>query len=212
MTDVTIHDRKPPIVVLRERLPSAVTSPQRADRHRPRSFHPRLGDLGPGQSRAAGLCFQSLWLACMRACRDNLLPDGREGAIVPYKSNAQWIPMYQGLLKRFRQSGQCKWITANVVRQGEVFEHWIDENGEHFRHVPGISDGVAPSSKSYAAALTKDGAFYVAVMTLAEINKVKAMSKASREDSPLAAMAGRNDEEDCLAPPQQIVARRPRHL
>ena len=39
-------------------------------------------------------------------------------AIVPFKSNAQWIPMYQGLLKKFRQSGECKWITANVVRRG----------------------------------------------------------------------------------------------
>ena len=99
--------------------------------------------------------FQSLWLACMRACRDNLLPDGREGAIAPFKSNAQWIPMYQGLLKKFRASGQCKWITSNVVRQGEEFSHWIDQDGEHFRHVPGVSDGVAPVELVYAAALTE---------------------------------------------------------
>ena len=55
--------------------------------------------------------------------------------------------------------------------EGEVFEHWIDQTGEHFKHVPGISDGVAPVELVYAAALTKDGAFYVAVMTMAEINK-----------------------------------------
>ena len=35
--------------------------------------------------------WQSLWLACMRACRDGLLPDGREGAIVPFKDQATWI-------------------------------------------------------------------------------------------------------------------------
>lgn len=185
MTDVTIHDRKPPIVVLRERLI------ERRDELRnaltdidPDHFIRALVTSAQVNPELQACSFQSLWLACMRACRDGLLPDGREGSIVPFKSNAQWIPMYQGLLKKFRQSGECKWITANVVREGEIFEHWIDQTGEHFKHVPGISDGVAPVELVYAAALTKDGAFYVAVMTMAEINKVKAMSKASREDSP----------------------------
>jgi recombination protein RecT len=130
-----------------------------------------------------GCQFQSIWLACMRACRDNLLPDGREGAIVPYRDKATWIPMYQGLLKRFRASGQCHWITAEVVRKGEPFERWIDQHGEHFRHVP-EGDEAMPIEKVYAAAITKDGAFYAAVLSIGEINKIKAMSKTSREDSP----------------------------
>ncbi len=181
---VTTDNRKPPIVVLRERLEARSNELKNA-----------LTDVSPEQFIRAlitsaqvnpdlqACSFQSIWLACMRACRDNLLPDGREGAIVPYKSTAQWIPMYQGLLKRFRQSGECKWIGADVVREGEVFEHWIDQGGEHFKHVPD-GDEKAAIVKVYAAALTKDGAFYVAVMSISEINKIKAMSKASRDDSP----------------------------
>jgi recombination protein RecT len=119
----------------------------------------------------------------MKACRDNLLPDGREGAIVPYKGSATWIPMYQGLLKRFRQSGEAKWIGADVVREGEVFEHWVDERGEHFRHVPGDNEKAA-IVRVYAAATTKDGGFYLAVMSAGEIEKIRAMSRAGREDSP----------------------------
>src|SRR4029077_13571026 len=86
--------------------------------------------------------------------------------------------------KKFRASGECKWITANVVREGEVFEHWIDQRGEHFKHVPSMSDGVATVELVYAAALTKDDAFYVAVMTMAEINKIKTISRTTRDDSP----------------------------
>ena len=127
--------------------------------------------------------WQSLWLACMRACRDGLLPDGREGAIVPFKGQATWIPMYQGLLKRFRRSGQFRWIKADIVRQGEEFHHFIDEHGEHIRHVPGDSID-APIVKIYAMATTKDGGVFVTVMPIAEVNKIKAMSKATREDSP----------------------------
>ena len=47
--------------------------------------------------------------------------------------------MYQGLLRRFRRSGNFKWVKADVVREGEEFAHYIDEAGEHFRHVPGDS-------------------------------------------------------------------------
>jgi len=185
MTDTsvaTVH--KAPIVVMRERLverkgelKAALTDID------PDHFIRALVTSAQVNPELQACSFQSLWLACMRACRDGLLPDGREGAIVPYKSNAQWIPMYQGLLKRFRQSGQCRWIGADIVRQGEVFEHYVDEMGEHFKHVPGGNE-TASIEKVYAAALTKDGAFYVAVMGMSDINKVRAVSKASREDAP----------------------------
>jgi recombination protein RecT len=185
MTDTsTAVATKPPIIVLRERLES-----------RKPELAAALTDISPDQFIRAlvtsaqinpelqACSWQSLWLACMRACRDQLLPDGREGAIVPFKSTATWIPMYQGLLKRFRQSGQFKWITAGIVRTGERFEHYIDEAGEHFLHVPGdLFD--APMEKIYAMATTKDGGFFVTVMPLAEANKIKAMSRASREDAP----------------------------
>ena len=127
--------------------------------------------------------WQSLWLACMRACRDGLLPDGREGAIVPFKSQATWIAMYQGLLKRFRRSGTFRWVKADVVRQGEEFYHFVDEHGEHIRHTPG-DNFESPIVKVYAMATTKDGGIFVNVMSIAEANKIKAMSKATRDDAP----------------------------
>ena len=186
MTDTSLvqQDRKPPIVVMRERLEARRGELAKALTDiNPDHFIRALITSAQVNPDLQACSFQSLWLACMRACRDNLLPDGREGAIVPYKSNAQWIPMYQGLLKRFRQSGMAKWITSDVVREGETFEHWVDQTGEHFKHIP-EGDEAAPITKVYAAALTTDGAFYVAVMSITEINKIKAMSRASRDDSP----------------------------
>src|SRR4029077_18793734 len=117
----------------------------------------------------------SLWNACMRAAQDGLLPDGREGAIVPYKDKAQWMPMTQGLLKRFRNSGQFKSITAGIVREGEPFEHWVDENGEHMKHVP--SDGDGKPVKAYAVATMISGGTMIKVMGLADIEKRRKSSK-----------------------------------
>jgi phage RecT family recombinase len=125
----------------------------------------------------------SLLNALLKCARDGLLPDGVEAAIVPFKQQASYIPMYQGLLRRFRRSGQFKWIKADLVRKGEEFTHYVDENGEHFRHTPG-ADFDAPVEKVYALATTKDGGIFITVMTIQEVNKIKAMSKASRDDAP----------------------------
>ena len=184
MTDI-VPANKPPIVILREKLEARRDELAKALTDvTPDQFIRALVTAAQIDTNLQACSWQSIWLAAMRACRDGLLPDGREGSIVPFKDKATWIPGYQGLLKRFRRSGECKWITANVVRQGETFEHWIDQNGEHFKHVPGVSDGVAPVELVYAAALTKDDAFYCSVLTMAEINKIKAESRTAREDSP----------------------------
>lgn len=128
--------------------------------------------------------WQSVWLACMRACRDGLLPDGVEGALVPYKDKATWIPMYRGLLRKFQESGQYKWINASCVYEGDDFEHWIDEHGEHLRHKPSDTYDDAKIVRVYAIATTKDGGVFITVMPRKEIDKIRKHSRASREDAP----------------------------
>jgi recombination protein RecT len=128
----------------------------------------------------------SLLLACLKAAHDGLLPDSRDGVILPYRDNnqrsptrgqmiAQWQPMIGGLMKRFRNSGQFKSILAGIVREGEPFEYWIDENGEHLHHRPGYE---GKPIKAYAIAKTKDGGTFIRVMSKAEIDKRRAVSKA----------------------------------
>jgi recombination protein RecT len=120
----------------------------------------------------------------MRAAQDGLLPDGKDAAIVAYKQKAQYLPMYQGLLRKFRNSGQFKWITAGIAYEGEVFEHWIDENGEHFKHVPSNDSADRKMKRVYALATTKDGGIFISDLSPADINKRRAMSRAARDDAP----------------------------
>jgi recombination protein RecT len=127
---------------------------------------------------------RSLWIACMRCAQDGLLPDGTEAAIVPYKSKASYLPMYRGLLKKFRNSGQFKWVTAGIAYEGEVFEHWIDENGEHFKHVPSNDNADRKVKRIYALATTQDGGVFISDLSVADINKRRAMSRAARDDAP----------------------------
>lgn len=132
----------------------------------------------------------SFFNACLRAAQDGLLPDGREGAIVAYKDRktgkllAQWMPMYQGILKKVRNSGELKWTTAQVVYEGDDFVHWIDDTGEHFEHRPaGKSE---KPFRIYSAATTLEGACYIEVMTVAQVKRVQAVSRAKSEYGPWA--------------------------
>jgi recombination protein RecT len=90
--------------------------------------------------------------------------------------------MVQGMILRFQRSGQFKWINAGIVREGELVEHWITQEGEHFRHVPGYNIK-APITKVYALATTKDGGSFVNVMAIGDADKRKNMSRTTREDS-----------------------------
>ncbi|MGY3588021.1 recombinase RecT [Bradyrhizobium sp. USDA 4350] len=132
----------------------------------------------------------SFFNAALKAAQDGLLPDGREGAIVDYKDNktgkvlAQWMPMYQGLLKKVRNSGEFKWMTAQIVYEGDLFKHWIDTEGEHFEHEPaGLTERPL---KAYSAVTTKSGGAFVEVMTMAQVAKVRAASRVKSEYGPWA--------------------------
>jgi recombination protein RecT len=184
MTDTAIAPRKDSLLIMREYLEQRRDQLQAAASDIPAQ---RIIDAAITAAALNPDIFecsrQSIMQALLRACRDGLLPDGIEGVIVPFKKQATWIRTYVGLLRQFRRSGQFKWIKADVVREGDEFDHFVDEHGEHFRHRARDSFS-APITKAYAAAITKDDGFFVTVMTLQEINKHKAKSRATRDDAP----------------------------
>lgn len=123
---------------------------------------------------------KSLFMECVKAASDGLLPDGREGAIVPrWNSQARckvavWQPMVAGLMKLARNSGQIASISSQVVYKGEKFRVVLgdDETIEHERDLEfaGSDDIVA----AYAVARLKDGSEPIReVMTWKQIEKVR---------------------------------------
>jgi recombination protein RecT len=132
---------------------------------------------------ATDVSFNSLWVALLQSCRDQLLPDGVHGAIYPFKREAKWIPMVRGLIDRFQRSGEFKWITANFHREDDrAWDVWVDENGQHFLHRPGPGEGKV--IETYAAATTQSGGFFVTIVTEPDMIRIKNVSRARSEDAP----------------------------
>lgn len=131
---------------------------------------------------------KSLLLACLRAANDGLMPDGREGAFVVFKDKkrgvklAQWMPMYQGLLKKVRNTGELRSISANVVYERDHFDYQLGDD-ERIVHKPAMGERGKPIAV-YAVAHLKDGAIAREVMDANAIRQVQTASRATAEGSP----------------------------
>lgn len=128
----------------------------------------------------------SLLSAAMDAANDGLLPDGREGAMVIYNTKqgngwikkVQWMPMVFGVLKKIRNSGELKSITARLVYGGDHFRYWIDEHGEHIQYEAADNPDKSIFRRAFALAITKDDGRYIEVMDAEDVEKVRAISRA----------------------------------
>jgi recombination protein RecT len=127
---------------------------------------------------------RSLFAACMKAAQDGLLLDGRESAPVIFNTKdrgkvVQYMPMVGGILKKIRNSGELASISANVVYDKDFFEYELGDN-EQITHKPFLGDERGKPIAVYAVAKTKDGAIYREVMSVSDVEKVRASSRAGK--------------------------------
>ena len=125
---------------------------------------------------------QSLLQSCRKAAADGLLIDGREAVLIPFGKSITYIPMYLGILKKVRQSGELKSITIEVVRENDEFSYWVDELGQHLKHVPARKNR-GEMELVYAVAVLKDGGTQIEVMDEEKIHKVRGASKSAGSSS-----------------------------
>lgn len=126
---------------------------------------------------------KSLLGSTMRAAQDGLLCDGREAALVIFNSKegkkVQYMPMVGGILKKIRNSGELASISAQVVYDKDHFEYELGDN-ESITHKPFLGEDRGKQIAVYAVAKTKDGAIYREVMSVADVEKVRAASRAGK--------------------------------
>lgn len=120
-----------------------------------------------------------------------LVPDGREAALVPFKSKVDnnWInkcqamPMVFGLIKMVRRSGEVSDVRAHIVYQNEVdgghFSYIVGDE-ERLEHSPILFGDKGPAVAAYAIAKLKDGNIVREFMSAAEIDVVRRSSSAQK--------------------------------
>lgn len=102
-----------------------------------------------------------------------------QAAIVPYKGEAQFQPMYRGLLALVRRSGELQSVQAQVVYTNDVFilQYGIEDKLEH---TP--ADGERGEVKgAYCIFKYKDGGYSFDYMSRHDIEKIRKRSKAMND-------------------------------
>lgn len=126
---------------------------------------------------------QSVVGAMMIAAQDGLELDGVMAALVPYWNSdlgsyeAQYQPMYRGLMSLTRRTGAIVAMEAELVYKGDVFYY---EKGltPKLKHVPKYeTDKNEDIQFAYSVATLKDGRRFAHVMPLSEVLKHRARSK-----------------------------------
>ncbi len=129
---------------------------------------------------------RSLFNACVKAASDGLIPDGREAALVLFntktgKRAVQYIPMVLGVIKRARNSGDISSISANVVRENDVYSRRMGDNEEIIHELPKEGADRGKIVAVYAIAHLKDGSIEREWMTFEQIEKRRLISRSGAE-------------------------------
>jgi len=113
----------------------------------------------------------SIVAAIKDAAAMGLEPGTSDGSLVRYGTKCVFLPMWQGYLKRIRNSGQVGDVDVQLVCQGDEFRYTLGTNPEII-HVPALEDR-GPYTHVYAWASMPSGAYIVDVMTVDEVNVIR---------------------------------------
>lgn len=134
---------------------------------------------------------QSLLAACTKAATDGLIIDGREAALVTfrtkvgnnYEDRVQYLPMVAGLMKKARNSGEISSIAAHVVYANDKFTYVLGDD-ERIEHEPNLSGDRGDPVAVYAIVRLKDGSVQREVMSKADVFRIAGQSKNQKQYDP----------------------------
>jgi recombination protein RecT len=120
---------------------------------------------------------RTLFAAATKAAQMGLLPDGREGAIVTFKDQAQWMPMTAGIMKLVRNSGEISTWSVQAVYENDQFDFMLGDD-EHITHKPALSNR-GKLIAVYSIVTMKDGEKSREVMSVEDVDAIRKRSRSA---------------------------------
>jgi len=114
----------------------------------------------------------SLYAASLKAAQDGLLPDGREGAIVPRNGKAEWQPMVAGIMKKVRNSGEVTSWRAHAVKENDHFAYQLGDE-EKIEHTPLIRGDRGETIGAYSIVTLRSGEIVRDFLGVERINSIR---------------------------------------
>lgn len=118
---------------------------------------------------------RTLFASAMKASQMGLLPDGREGAIVTFKDQAQFMPMVAGIMKMVRNSGEISTWSVQAVYENDNFDFCLGDD-EHITHKPALTSR-GKLIAVYSIVSMKDGEKSREVMSVEDVEAIRKRSR-----------------------------------
>jgi phage RecT family recombinase len=146
---------------------------------------------------------RSLFNSCSRCAHDGLYPDGREAALVVFRTKVkrkvandngdlverefyadlvQYLPMVAGIRKRMRNTGEVLSADAQVVCRNDKFHYEFGDDPKIEHHPPPLDAERGDTVGAYAIIKLANGEVLREVMSRQQIERVRQMSRA--KDGP----------------------------
>lgn len=132
--------------------------------------------------------FDSLFSALCYLAECGIEPDGVEGALVPYKDEVQAQIMFKGYCKLLYSSGMVKDVYADVFFENELAQgHYRYRKGSKpfIHHEPLLKDR-GEVAGAYCVIHTTNGGVLIDQMSVEDIERIRAFSKATYAGNPWA--------------------------
>jgi recombination protein RecT len=148
----------------------------------------------------------SVYNAVVEAAKDGLLPDGRHGALVPFRTKdgpkrCQFLIMPEGIIDKLAKIG----ITAYAVSvyAGDKVRIWNDDHGQHVEHEPQTFGSRGERIGAFACArIRESGSTYVEAMNMQDLEAPKKVTKSKDKSGnligPWAEFPDRMEQKTCL--------------
>lgn len=122
-------------------------------------------------------CTKESVLQCILDCSAmGLEPDGRRAHLIPFGTTCSLILDYKGIAELVRNSGDVSYIHADVVGSDDNFDY-AHGTGAFLKHKPNLKDR-GKIICAYSFVRLKDGSEDFDVMSVDEIEKIRARSRA----------------------------------
>lgn len=123
----------------------------------------------------------SVLAGVMRAAQDGVIIDGRESALVPFGTKAQYMIMVAGVTKRARNSGEISTWAIHAVKENDFFEYELGDN-ERITHKPCLTKR-GKTIGVYSIVTLKDGEKSRDFMSVEDVELIRARSR-SKDNGP----------------------------
>jgi recombination protein RecT len=151
----------------------------------------------------------SLYNAVVEAARDGLVPDGKQGALVPFSTKVgqnwikkvQFLIMPEGIIAKLAKLGITCYAVS--VYANDEISIWYDDEGQHVKHEPVVFGERGERVGAYACARTKTGTTFIEAMNMEDLDVPRRATKSKDTKTgeiygPWRDVPDRMEQKSCL--------------